>query len=99
MLKHHNMSTHIPTSAVPGISVALDAAGRNWKEWNKQICNWATERSSLAILKGTETRPPFNTTEFAEYDLETPEITQTMDAAARATEFDRCEQINKSIRP
>ncbi|KAF2174769.1 hypothetical protein K469DRAFT_463474, partial [Zopfia rhizophila CBS 207.26] len=83
------------------LTTKLAADGKNWKDWSKQVENWAVAHKALPILKGKLARPSYNPgdTSWMLHTEEQPKLTTTMDAAGKLAEFKRCEEYNKNVRP
>jgi hypothetical protein len=83
-----NASSQVSSTA---ISVRLSADRKNWKDWNKQLLNYASSDGVLLILKGSKCSK-FNLLSDT-YKVKTYEQTKVFEDTAtetqRKTEYDR----------
>ncbi|KAF1945553.1 hypothetical protein EJ02DRAFT_314618, partial [Clathrospora elynae] len=93
------MSTATPTSN--NVSIALRADGKNWKDWDKQLCKCATAISAAAVLtEGTIPHYDEASSLYTQLDLIQPNLSDsTMTPAQIMAELQRVEEINKYMRP
>ena len=90
-----NASSQVSSTA---ISVKLSADGKNWKDWNKQLLNYASSEGALLILKGSKCPifdPLSDTYEVKTYELTDPKTLEdaTTDTQRR-NEYDRVSRVN-----
>ncbi|KAF1934673.1 hypothetical protein EJ02DRAFT_318242, partial [Clathrospora elynae] len=93
------MSTAAPTSS--NVSITLRADGKNWKDWDKQLCNCAMAISAATVLtEGTIPHYDEASGLYTQLDLTQPNLSDsTMTPAQIMAELQRVEEINKYMRP
>ncbi|KAF2832567.1 hypothetical protein CC86DRAFT_281053, partial [Ophiobolus disseminans] len=94
------MATPSYTSS-PSVTIRLSADGKNWKDWIKQITNYAATENAVAVLDG-QARPEFDPTD-NKYSLQTlikPDLTRlSMSPNEIAAEIEKAGKLNVHIRP
>ncbi|KAF1347421.1 hypothetical protein EJ07DRAFT_142416 [Lizonia empirigonia] len=94
-----NASSQVSSTA---ISVKLSVDGKNWKDWNKQLLNYASSDGALLILKGSNC-PTFDPLSDA-YKVETYKLTDpkvledTATETQKKTEYDRVSRVNALLK-
>lgn len=94
------MASHTNSPSSTGISVRLSVDGKNWKDWSKQLSNYAAADNASGILDGNSC-PQFKDTD-SQYNiiaLYTPNIPSGATAKAIEAEVTRVGKMNKTIRP
>ena len=88
-----------PYTSSTAVTVRLAADGKNWKDWIKQIVNYASADSAFAILDGS--RCPSYDASSPKYNIE-PLFKPTYDRNATPdmieAEVTRIAKLNKALR-
>ena len=84
------------------ISVKLSADGKNWKDWNKQLLNYALSDRALLILKGLKCPqfdPLSDTYRVKTYKLTDPKVfEEATTKTQKKNEYDRATQVNALLK-
>ncbi|KAI1577617.1 hypothetical protein PtrEW7m1_005830, partial [Pyrenophora tritici-repentis] len=92
------MATYTPSTAV---TARLAADGKNWKDWIKQLINYAAADGAVAVLDGAP-RPEFDATDdkYRITAMQRP-ITHPLGTSTDViqAELDRVGKLNKTIGP
>lgn len=94
------MATPQYTSS-PSVTVRLAADGKNWKDWIKQITNYAATENATAVFDG-DARPQFDPTnsKYALQSLIKPDLSlPNMSPNDIAQEIEKAGKLNVHIRP
>jgi hypothetical protein len=85
-------------AASSSVSVKLTADGKNWKDWIKQLTNYAAAENAFGVLDG-KARPDFDPThgQYAELPLTIPTPAATLSQAQKEAEYDRAHKTNKGL--
>jgi hypothetical protein len=93
-----NASSQVSSTA---ISVKLSADGKNWKDWNKQLLNYALSNGALLILKGSRC-PKFDpltkTYEVKTYERTDPAVLETATETQKRNEYDHVSRVNALLK-
>jgi hypothetical protein len=93
-----NASSQVSSTA---ISVKLSADGKNWKDWNKQLLNYASSDGALLILKGSKCPkfdPLTDTYEVKTYEQTDPTVLEAATETQKKNEYDRVSRVNALLK-
>jgi hypothetical protein len=58
----HNINA---SSSIINFTAKLRSAGKNWKEWHKQLAKAAVAMNALSVLDGPQPQPPYDSNDIA----------------------------------
>jgi hypothetical protein len=88
------------TTSKTTVSVTLRADGKNWKDWIKQLTNYAAAEGAFRVLDGAAC-PTFDDgdTKYDQVDLLTPALNAGMSQHQVRAAWSTAEDTNKLLRP
>jgi hypothetical protein len=99
-MTNNNQTQAGSTTSKTTVSVTLRADGKNWKDWIKQLTNYAAAEGAFRVLDGAAC-PTFDDsdTKYDQMDLLTPALNTDMTQQQVRAAWSTAEDTNKLLRP